>query len=261
MRHAPPWPAALAAAVTASISLALPPAIPTPVPGPPLAAHPLATASPPTIDGQVGVGEWPYAPQIVIDSSYPTSYVRPTYATFANDSTTLYVLVDAPGDETDDSQCDECMMIFAPKAGSPVQVSIYLVLGNPAEVKPAGVVAAIGFGPSPNSLTDHRIYEFAMPLSVLGASAGEPLDFCSPAFFKTCGALPGIAGSMPYDGSTGNDNIWPPGPAFDYATRETWSTFGLAQLSPVPALDRAGRGAFALLLALGGLLVLFHRRA
>jgi hypothetical protein len=234
-----------------AICVALPPPAPTPVPGPPLTAYALS-ASRPTIDGQVGAAEWPYAPQIVIDNTYPATYVRPTYATFVNDHTTLYVLVDAVGDTTADSPCDECFLVFH-NGSTQTDVDISLALSGTPVVSPVGVVAVIGFGPSPNSATDHRIYEFAIPLSVIGATPGSPLSFCSPAFnFKT-GCAGGSVASMPFDGSTTHDNVWPPGTGFSFADPRTWSAIALQENVAVPSLGRAGLAAMILVVALAGL--------
>jgi hypothetical protein len=60
------------------------------------------TGAPPTIDGVVNPGEWPGAPQIVIDQNTPNpnnyNYVIPTYVYILNDLSSLYVLVDSIGD-------------------------------------------------------------------------------------------------------------------------------------------------------------------
>lgn len=254
-------PARTVAVVGAIVLFAVPLAGTPPPPVPPLAAHDLVGAAP-VIDGQVGAGEWGFAPQIVIDDTFPTTYVRPTYATFVNNRTSLFVLVDAPGDTTNDSPCDECFLDFAVPSGagfSTLEAEIAIRLGQSPIVTPPGITAAVGFGPSPNSATPHRIYEFEIPLALLGAEPGEQLRFCSPPFSAKTGC-PGSPVSMPYDGTTGHDNVWPAPPRIFLPTvPETWPEFGLARTLPAPALGAAGLLASMLLVALAGALLLGRR--
>jgi len=68
-----------------------------------------------------------------------------------------------------------------------------------------GLEGAAGFGGSPNSGIDHRIYEFKIPLNLLGASPGDTIGFASPIG----------PDSIPYDANTGRHNIWPAGAEID----------------------------------------------
>ncbi|TAL60043.1 MAG: hypothetical protein EPN88_16435, partial [Bacteroidetes bacterium] len=82
--------------------------------------------------------------------------------------------------------------------------------------------ARMGFGATPNSGTDHRFYEWKIPLTSINAAPGDIIDFSSPSLFKgICGA----GASMPYDGSTRRDNVWPLG--VQISNKDTW---GLLQL-------------------------------
>jgi len=229
--------------------------------GPSITAYPLAGA-PPTINGLIGLNEWPTSPQISITLTPvpppPTPLVIPTYATFVSDSTYLYVLVDAQGDTTANSPCDECLLVFGWEVGGVPQelrVEIYSQNGGAAIFTPPGTLAAMGF-------TDHRIYEFRVPLSMIGNPApGDSLQFCSPSVGKMCFAE-GLVGSMPYDGGTigqpAHDNVWPFG--FDYADRTTWATMTLARDGAgVPALDPRGALLLATLLAASAAFVLARR--
>lgn len=229
--------------------------------GPSLTAHPL-TGAPPQIDGSIGLNEWPYAPQISItEQPAPPpapQYVVPTYATFVNDGTYLYVLVDAQGDTTPESFCDECLLVFGWMIGTEPQelrVEIYKKAGEPPVVETSGVLAAMGF-------TGHRIYEFRIPLAMIGNPApGDPIQFCSPSVGKWCYSET-VTGSMPFDGVDGSanarDNIWP----FDlnYTDRATWATVALARDGvAVPALDPRGALLLAVLLAAAAAFVLGRR--
>lgn len=163
--------------------------------------HATWTSSPPTIDGIFAPGEWS-GPQIVFEAStYPASYVLPTYVYFVNDASNLYVMVDAVGD-THDFSTDECLMWFNYDGhGFPLnEVKIEGLSGTETTTP---FHAKIGYGSSPNGAVDHKIYEFSIPLSWLGIAPGQPIQFCSPAYQK--------GRSLGYDSSNGKDNIWPIG--------------------------------------------------
>jgi hypothetical protein len=201
------------------------------------------TGTPPTVDGAVGPGEWPWAPQITIDASYvnPSPFESvlpdaPAYAIFAYTDTDLYILVDVVGDETADTG-DEC--VFWINAHS-TTYDLY-IYGNGTTADTVGGDRAAGMGTSPNSGVNHRIYEFRIPLSALGVSVGQTVAICSP-FFKS-------GGSMGYDPSTGHDNIWPPGLVSN--DLGTWASLRLQDPgAAVPSLSFVGVAAMAVLLAL-----------
>jgi hypothetical protein len=195
----------------------------------------VATGDEPTINGVITAGEWPATPQLIIPSS-TTGLL--TYFYCMNNSTDLYILVNAIGDTTADSWCDECLLYFGFNGSTPVRAETWIHgSGNTGTEVPvgSGILAAIGFN-------NNRIYEWKIPLSAVSNPApvqGQLIDFSSPLapgyLEKYCKSIE-IGGenkthenmsyaSMPYDGTTGKDNIWPPGLNFGY--RNTW---GLLQL-------------------------------
>lgn len=201
------------------------------------------TGTPPVIDGNFNPGEWPASPQLTISSPIQSDIYC------MNDSTNLFFLVDAVGDQTSDSgsSCDECLLWFGFGSGL-VEAEIWTLNGGGSNL-PAGSSAAIGFNTSPNdSSHSHRIYEFRIPLSSINVSPGQLIDFSSPSVNnKTCGGA-----SMPFDGSTGNDNVWPPNLNINDQT-----TYGSLQLDPatqsIPTLNEWGMIIFMVIAALGSI--------
>jgi hypothetical protein len=174
------------------------------------------TTQPPTIDGTVTQGEWSNL-QITFDSStYPASYVLPTYVYFLNDQSNLYVLVDAVGD-TLDNPSDQCLLVFG---FGPSLIEIRIVGAGGTHQSAPPFEAAIGFGGSPQSSTTHKIYEFSIPFSYINGQPGQPLDFSSPPWKSV---------SMPYDADTTKDNVWPLG-----WTEDNINTYGLLTTTPAP---------------------------
>ena len=182
--------------------------------------HATWTSSPPTIDGVFTLGEWS-GPQIVFEApTYPASYVLPTYVYFVNDASNLYVMVDAVGDNDDDSG-DECLMWFNYN-GTGYALNEVKIVGPSGTEMTTPFHAMIGYGSSPNGAVDHKIYEFSIPLSWLGVAPDQPIEFCSPKYQK--------GGSLGYDSDMTSgithDNIWP---------------LGLIDLTPPIALDLWGQ--------------------
>lgn len=220
----------------------------------PLVSHNVAGAGP-NINGVVGNGEWPGPPQIVFNGntepSPPYTYINPTFVYFCNDLTYIYVLVDAVGDTTQDGG-DECLLIFANG------VDYILTEGfSDGTSCPVGITYASGFGSSPNSPNSHRIHEWRVPLSVINANPGQLIDFCSPHNSKYLCLRPGGSqgGSLGYDASNGNDNIWPPGLIeVNDMGAEQRGEWGLLQLQPtqnqsIPTLSEWGMILMGLILA------------
>ena len=191
----------------------------------PLSSRPVIssewTSRPPVIDGRFVAGEWSNLQIAIQGPSYPDSYVKPTFVYFMNDNIRLYVLVDAPGDATDGS--DECLLVFGFEQR--VYVEITNALGGTQYH--GDFDAAAGYDSSPNSATPHKIYEFNIPFSLIGAELGQPIDFSSPLVGKTF--------SMPYDSYNGHDNVWPVGLNFDnYNNVEAWGILRIGEpASPV----------------------------
>jgi hypothetical protein len=177
------------------------------------------TTHPPTIDGTVTPGEWSNL-QITFDSStYPASYVLPTYAYFMNDQNNLYVLVDAVGDVLDNS-LDQCLLVFG---FGPNLVLIRIIGADGTHKSAPPFEAAIGFGGSPQSTTHHKIYEFSIPFSYINGQPGQPLVFSSP---------PWKGVSMPFDQDTTKDNVWPLG--WSLNDINTYGSLGTAPSAPSP---------------------------
>lgn len=226
---------------------------------PVLSSHAISGA-PPTINGAVGAGEWPGTPQIVFNESMePTqgyTYLIPTYVYFFNDSEYIYVLVDVVGDTTENTR-DECLLAFT--NGDQYAVPEGFGDSTVSRCTPQEVVFKAGFGASPNSQTIHRIYEWKVPLSAIGASPGQAIDFCSPHSLKYDNACQTLTGSLGYDASyepnRTHDNIWPPGlvdvseaPPFN-TSKSKWGILQLAQSQNVPTLSEWGMILMGLFLA------------
>ena len=89
-----------------------------------------------------------------------------------------------------------------------------------SEGKHPSLAGAMGFGTSPNAPTqDHRIYEFKIPLNLIGASPGSTVGFSSPEEWD----------SLPHDyngGISPRHNIWPIGAVWN--DLEGWGDIALA---------------------------------
>ena len=186
------------------------------------------TVTPPTIDGTFTANEWSN-PQITMK---PDAYPIEAYAYFQNDDSTLYVMVDAVGDGSDDKVestgrflSDESLLVF--NFTKPVTVHIRGIKGDTVK---SGFNAIIGFADSPNSNIKHKIYEFSIPFKFIHAKPGQNVDFCSPAGFG--GYEKGY--SITYDVKTKRDNIWPLG--LNVTDINTWGILILEGTS-VPELS------------------------
>jgi hypothetical protein len=222
--------------------------------------------APPTINGVISSGEWPTTPAFVLN---PPDYPIQTNVYCMNDSVNLYILVDALADNTDDNtqspcssvnvqHCDECLLIF----GDANQTSRHVaeVWGtSTSEVGrnlhfPAGAEVAIGFN-------NHRFYEWKIPLGSINAVPGQIIDFSSPKLCKMVGYGEGCfyQASMPYDGSTGNDNDWPLGVI--PGDRSTWAKLQANNgITSVPTLTEWGMIVFMILAGLGAVYYLRRQR-
>lgn len=204
--------------------------------------YPIWTTSPPIINGAFPMGEWS-TPQIIFESpEYPETYVLPTYAYFLYDYSTLYVMVDAVGDVSDEIP-DECLLIFDSNSNPNDGYKLIRIKGNSTqatwEKSNNNFEAAIGFGGSPNSPDPHKIYEFAIPLSYINVQPGDSIDFCSP-YFKSA-----HSGSMSFDSGPSSDplmrdNIWPSGLGMGEEWKDSADGWGIMSLR-----SRAVGGYFA----------------
>lgn len=172
--------------------------------------HSIWTTSPPTIDGGFSVGEWSDA--TIVDLSAVAGNDLGSYLYAANNDTHLFVAYDAYGDATDDVG-DAASISFDPEhdgiatdggddefvvygdgmtnhynysagAGSWV---IHCSPFDPFLPNHTGLAGAEGFGISPNSGTNHRIFEFSIPLAILNVSFGDTVGF-----FAGSRAVPGV---------------------------------------------------------------------
>ena len=147
----------------------------------------------PIIDGVFSLGEWSTPQIVMLGPSYPID----GFAYFVNDASTLFVMVDAVGDKTDDAG-DLSLLIF----NFGIQRTI-IAKGLSGTRIVGSYSAAIGFGSTPNSPTKHKIYEFSIPLTYINAKIGETVDLSAPISVK--------GDSIIYDSATGRDNEWPLG--------------------------------------------------
>ena len=149
----------------------------------------------PAADGMVSPGEWTGA--TVIDLGSVALNEIDGEMRIMNDGTSLYILIDASGDMTmdeydhssiafdtdnDEIYADggEDQFVLLGTSWFP-QVHYVRDSGTWSEhcypFDDDGLYGGMGFGPSPASAMDHRIYEYAIPLSLLGASPGDILSF------------------------------------------------------------------------------------
>jgi hypothetical protein len=211
----------------------------------------------PTIDGVFSHAEWTN-PQLLIETPIPTSVY------FANDRDFLYILVDAAnaaGGDYTEGEGDHCLLMFDTNNDEVISKGhedLFIIYGNGykwhAVAAQDGIVSwiehcnfdshvglegVVGFGDSPNSPINHRIYEFQIPLSLLGASPGDTIGFVSA----------GQPASIPFDVDTSRHNIWPPNATV--TDMATWGDLVLASSStaPVPTMGQWGMIGMGILLA------------
>ena len=176
----------------------------------------------PTIDGVFSSGEWADAAMVDLQAADPANEIE-AYVYFKNDTGYLYVLVDVAGDTTEGN--DESTLSFDTghdaaytdghedtfswhfdefdhrvwnsTAGDHVLCCHF----NPTLPLHTGLAVARGFGTSPNSGTNHVMYEYQIPLPLILASPGDTIGFAMD------GELEEYLGI--YDGSTGYGDQWP----------------------------------------------------
>jgi len=215
------------------------------------------TTAVPIIDGNYYsvANEWPSnTAEAALEISGPIH----TLVYLKNDNNFLFMMVNAAsvsGDYTEENQ-DHCTVyIYKNKKGLRVTVfgdgtkfcEATSSVSNPliwsTITCPAGVMAADGFGPSPEKPADHRMYEFKLPLSAIGAVPGDIIYFASPL---------DLPGSLPFNYNSNSFvyNIWPPA-----ATANNLNTWGQIQLgngpSAIPSLNKWGIIIFIVLAGLG----------
>ena len=220
------------------------------------------TGIPPSIDGDYysTPDEWPSnTSEAALEIASPIH----TLVFIKNDSDSLFMMVNAAsvsGDyaEEDDDHCS----VYVFKSGKGLRVTVrgngvmYCQATNDGSSPlswvsitcPTGVVAADGFGPSPEKPTDHRMYEFGVPLNTIGAHPGDTIYFASP-FDET--------NSLPYDSNAGSEryNLWPPDSSTSDLT--TWGQIQLASNpAGIPTMSGWGIVTFTVLAGLGSVYLL-----
>ncbi|MEE9174119.1 MAG: Ig-like domain-containing protein [Thermoplasmata archaeon] len=196
-------------------------------PEPLVASEALVT---PTIDGAFSPGEWSDASAVNL-SAIPGNEV-PGFLLVKSDDDFLYVAYDATGDTTEDLfdvasiafdtdhdgvatdgredqfvqggwvSNDQAHFVYDASAGFWIEEDSPYDTSLPNHL---GLASAWGFGPSENEGTPHRIYEFSIPLALLGVAPGGTLGF-----FGGSEPAPGL-----FDASIGGWSLWPvwnPGP-------------------------------------------------
>lgn len=160
------------------------------------------TSSAPTIDGSFAPGEWTDAE--VVDLSMVVGNDLGSYLYAANNDTHLFIAYDAHGDLTDDPGDAASISFDTDHDGAPTDGmdDQFVIMGDgttqhynyssvsggwemhcqpfdPGLPNHAGLSGMEGFGISPNSAVDHRIYEFSIPLALLNVSFGDTVGFFS----------------------------------------------------------------------------------
>jgi len=169
--------------------------IPLPVmaSGPIINSNRMTTAV--TVDGASGTGEWDDAAYVHVTTGTMVNFEYYLYV--KNDDKWIYVCLDAVGDTTQDSgdegilrfdtghdevlthegedslhsSSDYINRHFLYNSTSGMWSSIHCTSTSGVPFShhgrdESGMVAAIGFGPSPNSGTSHRIYEYKIPMAL-----------------------------------------------------------------------------------------------
>ena len=206
---------------------------------------------PPTVDGLVDEGEWEGAAAVDLVAADGLNMVDATVYVM-NDDSFVYFLVDAPGDQTmtdgdyaavafetgnDGVFTDGYEDWFAVEAIGELSVTTHMVYDSiddwVAHCAPFdegledhdGLSAAAGFGATPLSGSAHRVYEFAVPLALLGLAPGDTVGFAG---------LPMVMDAVEYDYST-----WPV--YFDsYPRPELYGDLVLSQERPLTVAELSG---------------------
>ncbi len=195
-----------------------------PAPVTPIQSSPAVTT--PTIDGMITSGEW--NDSTLVNLTAISGNTLPAYLLVKNSPTMLYMAYDAVGD-TSLSSNDAAALSFdtgndaVPSnghedqfvqggfGGNPSDQSHWVYnssLGfwsvedapyNPGLPNHTGLASAWGYGSSPALGANHRMYEFAIPLALLGSGPNQTLGF-----FGGAQQSPGVV-----DTPTFRYSLWP----------------------------------------------------
>jgi len=164
------------------------------------------TFSAPSVDGAVDPGEWADATAVDLLASDPTNELGTTLLVMHN-MTHLFICFDATGDVSE-NDTDRASMTFDTGLqdfltdgeedqfeidggwfwGAPMHAVYDTTINDWAydcwpfddsRLDHEGLAGAMGFGGSDISASDHRIYEFAIPLALLEASLDDVIGFCT----------------------------------------------------------------------------------
>ena len=176
----------------------------------------------PTIDGAFGPNEWSDATVVDLLEADPANELE-AYAYFKNDANYLYIGIDVPDDTTEDFEDastisfdtghdaiythghDDIFCIEYETAYHVVwddTIDDYDLCCDPFDPTlplHSGLAGSWGYGPSPNSGTNHRIYEYRIPLALILASPGDTIGF----------GMDGVWWMGIYDGDTELGDQWP----------------------------------------------------
>jgi hypothetical protein len=205
------------------------------------------TDAAPTIDGILEPGEWNSASAVNLVESDPANRLE-AVMTIMNNATHLFVCYDVIGDTTDDMDDassfsfdtgndgiatdggeDQFVMYSYPDATIHYEYDsgwwdAHCSPFNPSLYNHKGLAGAYGFGPSELETGDHRVFEYSIPLALIGALPGDTLGFC------------GIGGFMPAVSDwSGWYSTWP----FYYTMIPDIKTYGDLELAPLRPLTTA----------------------
>ena len=197
------------------------------------------TDSPPTIDGAISEDEWSSGWPVDMVGEDPLNELD-AYLAVLNNGTHLFVLYDVVGDTTAEEGDAASISFDTGNDGLATddEEDQFLVGGtywvasgeihfvydsfwgdwtshcspfNELLAGHSGLEGAMGFGNSSRSLEEHRVFEFAIPLDLIGASPGDILGFFAGS--ENCAGV--------YDWSDAAQSTWP-------AYWDTWDMPGLA---------------------------------
>ena len=181
------------------------------------------TSVAPVMDGVISDGEW--ASAAVVNIAAADAYNElDAYLLVMNNGTHLFIAYDVVGDLWDDYDdvasfgfdngndatlydSDEDQFVMYSDTDSAYHYLYdswwgdweYDCSFDPLLTDHEGLAGAYGFGPSPMDATDHRMFEFSIPLALLGVSPGDTLGFAAASEYE-----PGVFDDYWYD-----ESYWP----------------------------------------------------